>query len=812
MTARDLSQDEAFRAEVRQFLQDELTPELRADGRRNAGIFSDYGPGNSWHRILAKRGWSVPHWPVEWGGTGWTPMQHYIFASECTLAGAPARAPQGPSMVAPVLLKYGTPEQKERWLPAIRSGEDYWAQGYSEPGSGSDLASLQCRAVRDGDEYVINGTKIWTTHAHFSNRIFCLVRTSTEGKPQQGISFLCFDIDLPGITIRPIPSLSGDHELNQVFFDDVRVPVSALVGEENQGWTVAKYLLVHERSGLRSPSQRVRLERLMARAQLAFGERTDAAAQRAADALWMRIARAAAGVDAMQATDLDALDASVAGQEPPLLPSVGKVLGAQGRQLITSLLVEAGGPAMAASLSQEDAQGRADGLDVPEDAIYGTKAYLNDRAASIYGGSNEVQRGIVWKDLETGGLKPTDVNLLHGQLLGEDQADLRDALVMLDAQVCRLLQVGPGTANQGATVDQLQLGGEPASQPETGGWPLPAWWAQLGELGALSVAWPEAQGGIDAGLLGHGQMMYSLARGVKAQAYLASVVLGGGALLASQQPAHAELLARVGAGQAMVAFAHGEPAAHGDRHLVQTRLVRQGDGSWHLSGRKALVLAAPWASHAVVSARVSGKDHEAAGLALVVVPLKAAGVRQRAFKTIDGACASELAFDNVSVAASDLIGEAGQAAGLIDALLDQATLALSAEVLGLSERMIEDTLAHLRQRTQFGKPLGTFQVLQHRVTEMYNLRALAMAQTRRALRDLPADAGPRAYTASATMLVASQAATEVGEGTVQLHGAMGVTEELAAGHYFRRATVLVQQLGSPDWHAGRVADVLRARV
>ena len=809
MTARDLAQDEAFRAEVRQFLQDELTPELRADGRRNAGIFSDYGPGNGWHKVLAKRGWSVPHWPVEWGGTGWTPMQHYIFASECILAGAPARAPQGPSMVAPVLFKYGSAEQKDKWLPAIRSGTDYWAQGYSEPGSGSDLASLQCRAVREGDEYVINGTKIWTTHAHFANRIFCLVRTSTEGKAQQGISFLCFDIDLPGITIRPIPSLSGDHELNQVFFDDVRVPVSALVGEENDGWTVAKYLLVHERSGLRSPSQRVRLERLMARAKGAFGNRTDAAAQRAADALWTRIARAAAGVDAMQATDLDALDASVAGQEPPLLPSVGKVLGAQGRQLITSLLVEAGGPAMAAGLSQEDAQGRADGLDVPEDAIYGTKAYMNDRAASIYGGSNEVQRGIVWKDLEGSGLKPTDVNLLHGQLLGEAQADLRDALVMLDAQICRLLQVGPGTSNAGATVEHLQLRGTPDSQPETGGWPLPAWWAQLGDLGALSVAWPEENGGIAAGMLGHGQMMYSLARGVKSQAYLASVVLGGGALLASSQAQHADLLAQVGAGKAMLAFAHDEAAAHGDRSFVQTKLTKQGDG-WVLSGRKSMVLAAPWASHAVVSARVSGDDASSNGLALVLVPLNAAGVRQRAFKTIDGACASEIAFDQVKLAATDVIGEAGQAGALIASLLDQATLALATEVLGLSERMIEDTLAHLRQRTQFGKALGTFQVLQHRVTEMYNLRALSMAQTRRALRDMPDAAGPRAYTASTTMLIAGDAATAVGEGTVQLHGAMGVTEELAAGHYFRRATVLVQQLGSPDWHAARVADQLRS--
>ena len=807
MTARDLTQDDAFRAEVRQFLSEALTPELGQEGRRNAGIFSDYGPGNGWHRILAKRGWSVPYWPKEWGGTGWTPMQHYIFASECTAAGAPAIAPQSAGMVAPVLLKYGTQEQKERWLPAIRSGEDYWAQGYSEPGSGSDLASLQCRAVRDGDEYVINGTKIWTTHAHFSNRIFCLVRTNTEGKPQQGISFLCFDLNLPGITIRPIPSLSGDHELNQVFFDDVRVPAGALVGEENQGWTVAKYLLVHERSGLRSPSQRVRLNRLIGSAKAAFAGRTDAAAGRAADALWSRIAEAAACVDAMQATDLDSLDARVAGQDSPLLPSVGKVLGANVRQHITSLLVEAAGPAMAAALSQEGAQGHASGLDVAEDAIYGTKAYLNDRAASIYGGSNEVQRGIVWRELEGGGLKPTDVNLLHGQLLGDDQADLRDGLTMLDASICRLLQVGPGTSGQGATVDQLQIAGG----PETGAWPLPSWWTKLGELGALSVAWPEAHGGIDAGLLGHGQMMYSLARGLKSQAYLGAVVLGGGALLASNQAAHADLLGQIGTGKAMVAFAHAEAAARHDRHFVQTNLAPQADGSWLLSGRKSMVLAAPWASHAVVSARVSGQDDDAQGLALVLVPLSAAGVTQRAFKTIDGACASQLAFEQVRIAATDLIGQPGEANAVIANLLDQATLALSAEVLGLSERMIEDTLAHLRQRTQFGKPLASFQVLQHRVVDMYMIRALSMAQTRRQLRDLPNEAAARSYAASATMLIAARAAREVGEGAVQLHGAMGVTEELSAGHYFRRATVLVQQLGSPDWHAARCADALRTR-
>lgn len=210
------------------YLASALTDELRAAGRRCSGIFTDYPEGIRWHRTLAQRGWSVPQWPVEHGGTGWSPMQHYLFASELAAADAPPLAPMGTHMVGPVIIAFGTPEQQQqRWLPGIRSGEDYWAQGYSEPQAGSDLASLQCRAVRDGDEYVINGTKIWTTHAQFANKMFCLVRTGQSGKRQQGISFLCFDLQRPGITVRPIIGISGDHELNQVFLDDVRIIAAA---------------------------------------------------------------------------------------------------------------------------------------------------------------------------------------------------------------------------------------------------------------------------------------------------------------------------------------------------------------------------------------------------------------------------------------------------------------------------------------------------------------------------------------------------------------------------------------------------------
>ena len=387
--------DAAFRDEVRRFLDAELTPELRLAGRRTSGIFTDYPDGQNWFKVLAKKGWNVPHWPVEWGGTGWTPRQFDIFHSELAAAGAPSTAPQGPRMVAPVVLAFGTEEQKQRWLPGIRDGSDYWCQGYSEPGSGSDLASLQCRAVRDGDEYVINGTKIWTTHAHFANKIFCLVRTDPAAKPQQGISFLLFDMALPGITVRPIISISGDHELNQVFFDDVRVPASSLLGQENQGWTIAKYLLLHERGGTYTPMLRARLRRLQAAADTALagrpaddGERQDIA---------RGLADAECRIEALHALEQQVLAARIRGVDDPIAPSIGKLLGTELKQLLTELHVQIAGPYAAARMDMAEAAQHALGL--PEDALFAMGSYLNDRAASIYAGTNEVQRNIIAQQL-----------------------------------------------------------------------------------------------------------------------------------------------------------------------------------------------------------------------------------------------------------------------------------------------------------------------------------------------------------------------------------------------------------------------------
>lgn len=383
--------DAAFRAEVRAFLAEHLTPDLRAAGRRASGIFADYPDGIRWHRVLARRGWSVPHWPVEHGGTGWTPTQHYIFASELAEAGAPPLAPMGTHMVGPVIIAFGTPAQQRAWLPGIASGEDYWAQGYSEPQSGSDLASLQCKAVRDGDEYVITGSKIWNTHAHYANRFFLLVRTRSGGKPQAGISFLCIDLKVPGVTVRPIVSISGDHELNQVFFDDVRVPASALIGEEDQGWTVAKFLLQHERGGAWAPSLRARLRRLREALDQAFASRGAEDAEYVE--LRRRLADAECRVDAVQAVEMRALRAQLRGEPPGIRPSVGKILGSETRQHLTELGLE-----IAAHYGQVRmplALAEADDLAIPESAVFSLSAYLNDRAASIYAGTNEIQRNLV---------------------------------------------------------------------------------------------------------------------------------------------------------------------------------------------------------------------------------------------------------------------------------------------------------------------------------------------------------------------------------------------------------------------------------
>ena len=386
---------ERFRDEVREFLDENLTDELRDAQRFCPGIFLDYEHNIAWHKILYKKGWVAPNWPEEFGGTGWDLMQRYIWSIEKAQAGAPDTAPMSLGMCGPMLIGCGSKAQQEQYLPRILSGEDYWCQGYSEPGSGSDLASLKLKATADGDHYRLNGSKIWTSHAHYANKMFLLVRTNDQGKPQEGITFLLLDMASPGIRVEPILFASGTHEVNQVFFDDVRVPKANVVGEENKGWQVAKYLLEFERGGSTgNAARKVGLARLRTLAgMIPQGEST-----LADDTDFIRkLDETAVQLEAIQFTEFRMMAALSKGQRPGPESSVLKALSAEMQQQLTELAVEAMGQYSAVHQPEARTVGSNVSTVGPEDGVVAFSRYFNLRASSIAGGSNEVQRNIMAK-------------------------------------------------------------------------------------------------------------------------------------------------------------------------------------------------------------------------------------------------------------------------------------------------------------------------------------------------------------------------------------------------------------------------------
>ncbi|HEX9395488.1 MAG TPA: acyl-CoA dehydrogenase family protein [Burkholderiales bacterium] len=365
------SEELAFRDEVRAWLDQNLPEDLRSKVSNYEHLSRD--DLLRWHKILAKQGWVAPAWPKEWGGTGWNVVQRYIFEEELGYAGSPPLIPFGLQMCAPVLLQFGSDAQKKRFLPRIYRGEDFWCQGYSEPGSGSDLASLKTKAVKQNDVYVVNGQKIWTTLAHYADWIFCLVRTDPAGgKRQEGISFLLMDMKTPGITVRPLILMDGAHEVNEVFFDDVKVPAENLVHEEGKGWTVAKYLLGHERmnTGRIGESKR----------QLAMLKKYSSSMKdnfRFRD----RLSRLEIELQALEITNLRFLDRMRrSGQPPGADVSMLKIKGTEIQQGLTELMLQAADPAASDAFS-----------------VAVQKKYLSMRKTTIYAGSNEIQRNIIAK-------------------------------------------------------------------------------------------------------------------------------------------------------------------------------------------------------------------------------------------------------------------------------------------------------------------------------------------------------------------------------------------------------------------------------
>lgn len=397
--------DLAFRDEVRAFLDERLTPDLRRAGRLMTSVYADHEASMRWQAILHERGWAAPAWPVEYGGCDWTVTQHYLFSRESILAGAPPLSPMGISMVAHVLIEFGTPEQKEFFLPRILTGEVFFCQGYSEPEAGSDLAALSMSAVEDGDDLVCTGSKIWTTHATEANWMFCLVRTSRAAKKQQGITFLLIDMSSPGIEVRQLVMTSGEQIQNQEFFDHVRVPKANVVGEIDDGWTVAKYLLEFERGGsAAAPKLQVMADQV---ARAAAGQPgPEGAPLLESPAFAAKLADARIRIDVLEVLEFRVLSAAAGGKNPGTASSMLKILGTELSQTLTELLLEAAGPRGRAYQPHATRPGGplagfappADGYVSGEEwQAVAPLRYFNDRAGTIYAGSNEIQRNILAK-------------------------------------------------------------------------------------------------------------------------------------------------------------------------------------------------------------------------------------------------------------------------------------------------------------------------------------------------------------------------------------------------------------------------------
>ncbi|SDH54944.1 acyl-CoA dehydrogenase family protein [Variovorax sp. OV700] len=383
-------EEEAFRAEVRAFLAERLPPALRRRVAEGRTLRKD--EMQQWHAILQSRGWLAGHWPREHGGAGWNAVQRFIFEYECALADAPRIVPFGLLMLGPVLIRYGTEAQQRHWLPRILDGSDWWCQGYSEPGAGSDLAALKTSAVRGHDaagaHYIVNGQKTWTTLAQHADMIFCLVRTSKDARRQQGISFLLIDMRSPGVEVRPIVTLDGEHEVNEVFFTDVRVPAHNLVGEENDGWTCAKYLLTHERNaGIGFSVAALRRLKTVAAKVTSGGQPLDRDPAFAA-----RMARVEIDLENLKTTNLRVTAAVANGGSPGVESSALKLLGSEIRQELAALVRRAVGLHALPHLGDAEALAGA-----PAESVSAAAQYLNNRKLSIFGGSNEIQRNIIAK-------------------------------------------------------------------------------------------------------------------------------------------------------------------------------------------------------------------------------------------------------------------------------------------------------------------------------------------------------------------------------------------------------------------------------
>lgn len=751
---------EDFRDEVRAFLRERLPADLRRKVLDHQRL--DKQDFLRWHRILHEKGWVAPNWPAEHGGADWSIGQRNAFDEECALAGAPETVPFGLRMVAPVIMAYGSDWQKSHFLPRILSGEDWWCQGYSEPGAGSDLASLATRARREGDVFVVNGQKTWTTYAQYADMMFCLARTNPDAKAQEGISFLLIDMRSPGVSLRPIRTLDGGEEINEVFLDDVRVPASHLVGEVDRGWTYAKYLLSHERFG----AARV------GRAKRELGHLQRLAAKRKADGrplaedpvFAQRLAQLEIDTLALEQTNLRLIARDQRGAGHGAEASILKYLGSTLAQRISEALVDTAGTHALAyrsdALERDYAQG---GPTLEEELEAMPGFYLNLRKISIYGGTDEVQKNIIAK-----------------LALGEAD-DYTDDQRALDDAVGRYLQ---GEYPPPAARAALPADTDPEASPH---------WRAFADMGLLGLGLPASAGGMGGGLGDLCVLMQRFGRHRVTEPYDASALLCGQLLSRLPESGRAQaLLAGIAQGSAPL-LAHAEPDSDWPLDAPCATAERDG-GGWVLNGVKRRVPYGAGARQLLVTAR------DAEGTAVFLVEAGAAGLERHGAPGLDGRPYADIVLKDCRVDGDARLGLAGEA---LEQAADATRVALCAEALGAMQALLDATRDHVAARRQFGQPLGRFQAVQHRLVDMLLALEQARSLTWLAAGADQADARHWARLVSAAKASCGAAARYIGQQSIQLHGGMGMTDELPVGHYVKRLLAIEHTLGDARHHLNR---------
>jgi alkylation response protein AidB-like acyl-CoA dehydrogenase len=715
----------AFAREVRDFARAECPEDIRDVVRNSRKLTRDVWA--RWQRILYDKGWGAPNWPVEFGGTGWDPQQRYIFDTTLAECECPPQYHHGLRHLGPVLIAYGTEAQQERFLPGILTGEDWWCQGFSEPGSGSDLASLGTRAVLDGDAYVVNGQKIWTSHAQEADWIYTLVRTSTEDKKQKGITFVLIPLSAPGITVKKIETIDGIHHVNEVFFENVRVPVENRIGEEGRGWTYAKYLLSHERLGGANTAP---LFQMFGNVRTLAG-RAPGGAARQAD-IRHRLVTNEARLVGLKEQGRIAVATAMNGEPLGVMPSAIKLLSSDLSQNLSTLALEITASAHAGDL----------GAHGDPTAAHWASTYYYNRSRSIVGGTNEVQRNLIAQQLFSGGVDSVHPPAFPGEI---HTAALRFA--------------------------------QTAKDPT---------WADVAALGWQLTMVPEEDGGLGASLSDLAGAIEGAGRGGLAMSL--ALHCGVTPLLLAAAPAgpqrDAALQGHLTGAAPVLTWLPDEAAA---RRLE----VRSTPDGLTLRGKVRGVAALPDATALLL----------ATGPRLILLPLDHEGVTP--VPAVDLAGNATLGYDldlTLPAAVEVLSGDSAQEAR--DRAFLTGGLLTCVESVGLMAATLGLTLAYLGERRQFGQPLSEFQVLRHRAADMLLDLMNASALAAHAVAETMEGQGRRA--ASLAKMSVSRAARRSAESAIQLHGGMGMTEEMAVTPLNKRLIQAGFEFGDAMHHEERL--------